>query len=57
MWEGLGACVAGSKLSLLPQYVLQKVHPCPILLDESPEAQLTTPVDDQWSWAGITCSC
>lgn len=52
MWEGLDAYEVGWKLFPLPQCVLQKACPCPILLDKGLEVQLTTPaltLDDQRS--------
>ena len=60
MWEELDACKAAWEFFPLPQCVLQKASPCPVLLDEGPEAQVTTSaltIDDQWPCLGITGSC
>lgn len=60
MWEELDARKAAWEPFPLPQCVLQKASPCPALLDEGPEAQVTTSaltIDDQWSCLGMTGSC
>lgn len=60
MWEELDAHKAGWELFPLLQFVLQKASPCPVLLAEGPEAQVTTSaltIDDQWPCVSLTGSC
>lgn len=60
MWEEFDVCKASWELFFLPQYALQKAWPCPVLLDEDLEAQVTISaltIDDQWPCVGIPGSC
>lgn len=59
MWEELDARKAGWELFPLLRFVLQKASPCPVLLAEGPEAQVTTSaltIDDQWPCVCLTAS-